>query len=110
MTSEYNRSNKSNVKISLASILIANFALSQAEARAEFAERSVQKLQKEVDRLEGTYGYYAVKMSSLIAENMSPMITVKVVGVNVKISIAVEASVAKYFTDVNSVDCFRFLF
>ena len=28
---------------------------SQAEARAEFAERSVQKLQKEVDRLEGVY-------------------------------------------------------
>lgn len=28
---------------------------SQAEARAEFAERSVQKLQKEVDRLEGMY-------------------------------------------------------
>lgn len=27
----------------------------QAEARAEFAERSVQKLQKEVDRLEGMY-------------------------------------------------------
>ena len=27
----------------------------QAEARAEFAERSVQKLQKEVDRLEGNY-------------------------------------------------------
>ena len=27
--------------------------LKQAEARAEFAERSVQKLQKEVDRLEG---------------------------------------------------------
>ena len=27
----------------------------QAEARAEFAERSVQKLQKEVDRLEGIY-------------------------------------------------------
>lgn len=27
----------------------------QAEARAEFAERSVQKLQKEVDRLEGAY-------------------------------------------------------
>ena len=25
----------------------------KAEARAEFAERSVQKLQKEVDRLEG---------------------------------------------------------
>lgn len=31
------------------------FALSQAETRAEFAERTVQKLQKEVDRLEGTY-------------------------------------------------------
>lgn len=29
-----------------------NFVL-QAETRAEFAERSVQKLQKEVDRLEG---------------------------------------------------------
>ena len=27
--------------------------IDQAEARAEFAERSVQKLQKEVDRLEG---------------------------------------------------------
>lgn len=27
--------------------------MQQAEARAEFAERSVQKLQKEVDRLEG---------------------------------------------------------
>jgi len=27
--------------------------LKEAEARAEFAERSVQKLQKEVDRLEG---------------------------------------------------------
>ena len=29
--------------------------LKQAEARAEFAERSVQKLQKEVDRLEGDF-------------------------------------------------------
>lgn len=29
----------------------------QAEARAEFAERSVQKLQKEVDRLEGKTTY-----------------------------------------------------
>lgn len=27
----------------------------KAEARAEFAERSVQKLQKEVDRLEGEF-------------------------------------------------------
>lgn len=33
----------------------ANMNLFQAEARAEFAERSVQKLQKEVDRLEGMY-------------------------------------------------------
>ena len=30
-----------------------NHFVFQAEARAEFAERSVQKLQKEVDRLEG---------------------------------------------------------
>lgn len=30
----------------------------QAEARAEFAERSVQKLQKEVDRLEGEKKYF----------------------------------------------------
>lgn len=30
-----------------------SFPSVQAEARAEFAERSVQKLQKEVDRLEG---------------------------------------------------------
>jgi hypothetical protein len=33
---------------------------SQAEARAEFAERSVQKLQKEVDRLEGKSRQYIV--------------------------------------------------
>jgi len=32
-----------------------SIAFAQAEARAEFAERSVQKLQKEVDRLEGAY-------------------------------------------------------
>lgn len=37
-----------------AEILIV-FVIFQAEARAEFAERSVQKLQKEVDRLEGNY-------------------------------------------------------
>jgi hypothetical protein len=29
--------------------------LLQAEARAEFAEKSVKKLQKEVDRLEGMF-------------------------------------------------------
>ncbi len=33
--------------------LISSDSWVQAEARAEFAERSVQKLQKEVDRLEG---------------------------------------------------------
>lgn len=33
----------------------------QAEARAEFAERSVQKLQKEVDRLEGMFLIHASK-------------------------------------------------
>ena len=33
------------------------FLINQAEARAEFAERSVQKLQKEVDRLEGKHLY-----------------------------------------------------
>ena len=32
--------------------------LFQAESRAEFAERSVQKLQKEVDRLEGIYIFF----------------------------------------------------
>ena len=31
------------------------YFIKKAEARAEFAERSVQKLQKEVDRLEGAY-------------------------------------------------------
>lgn len=29
--------------------------LKEAEARAEFAEKTVKKLQKEVDRLEGSY-------------------------------------------------------
>ena len=33
---------------------ICNICLLQAEARAEFAEKTVKKLQKEVDRLEGT--------------------------------------------------------
>ena len=37
----------------LCTLSIADSHFSQAEARAEFAERSVQKLQKEVDRLEG---------------------------------------------------------
>lgn len=36
----------------------------KAEARAEFAERSVQKLQKEVDRLEGmsVQEYYLISL------------------------------------------------
>ena len=34
--------------------------LKQAEARAEFAERSVQKLQKEVDRLEGDLLFFLI--------------------------------------------------
>ena len=34
--------------------------LKQAEARAEFAERSVQKLQKEVDRLEGDHLFFLI--------------------------------------------------
>jgi hypothetical protein len=34
----------------------------QAEARAEFAERSVQKLQKEVDRLEGKSHIFIVNL------------------------------------------------
>ena len=37
--------------------------LKQAEARAEFAERSVQKLQKEVDRLEGDFFFEYVPFS-----------------------------------------------
>lgn len=38
---------------SLGNSQFTDYFPSQAEARAEFAERSVQKLQKEVDRLEG---------------------------------------------------------
>ena len=42
--------------IKLATFLFnCSFLFRQAEARAEFAERSVQKLQKEVDRLEGKF-------------------------------------------------------
>lgn len=37
----------------LSSNLNVTILFIQAETRAEFAERSVQKLQKEVDRLEG---------------------------------------------------------
>lgn len=41
------------------------FSVVQAEARAEFAERSVQKLQKEVDRLEGAYSTFRSTRFSL---------------------------------------------
>ena len=34
-------------------MIVCDAVFHQAEARAEFAERSVTKLQKEVDRLEG---------------------------------------------------------
>lgn len=55
---------------------VLNVIVFQAEARAEFAERSVQKLQKEVDRLEGNiillqstvnnkYFYYIISSSIL---------------------------------------------
>lgn len=37
----------------------------QAESRAEFAERSVQKLQKEVDRLEGWLNFSKKRPNSL---------------------------------------------
>ena len=40
--------------------------LFQAESRAEFAERSVQKLQKEVDRLEGIYIFLKYKFILII--------------------------------------------
>lgn len=39
----------------MSQIRIMTAKLKEAEARAEFAERSVQKLQKEVDRLEGMF-------------------------------------------------------
>jgi hypothetical protein len=38
----------------------------QAEARAEFAERSVQKLQKEVDRLEGKSHKFCMFVTNLL--------------------------------------------
>lgn len=41
-----------------------NLKYLQAEARAEFAERSVQKLQKEVDRLEGNLSFHRSKLKS----------------------------------------------
>jgi len=42
--------------------------MKQAEARAEFAERSVQKLQKEVDRLEDELVHEKEKYKSIADE------------------------------------------
>jgi hypothetical protein len=42
----------------------------QAEARAEFAERSVQKLQKEVDRLEGKSHMFIVNLLYWLIETL----------------------------------------
>ena len=44
----------------------------QAEARAEFAERSVQKLQKEVDRLEGIYACICVLLRIIFILESDP--------------------------------------
>ena len=43
--------------------------LKEAEARAEFAEKTVKKLQKEVDRLEGQFVAFAVNHFYLILQN-----------------------------------------
>ena len=52
----------------------------QAEARAEFAERSVQKLQKEVDRLEGKFILFQsiIHLSEVILDELSLTCTVVV--------------------------------
>ena len=47
--------------------------LKQAEARAEFAERSVQKLQKEVDRLEGDFFFERRKFPAWFTGKISVM-------------------------------------
>lgn len=44
--------------------------LLQAEARAEFAEKTVKKLQKEVDRLEGKFPRLNYKHISVICNNV----------------------------------------
>lgn len=49
-------------------VLSPNINQTQAEVRAEFAERGVQKLQKEVDRLEGTYS--PTNLNSIIDNNI----------------------------------------
>ena len=43
--------------------------LKEAEARAEFAEKTVKKLQKEVDRLEGQFVAFAVNHFYQILQN-----------------------------------------
>ncbi|OTF73318.1 hypothetical protein BLA29_012532, partial [Euroglyphus maynei] len=49
-------------------IRIMTAKLKEAEARAEFAERSVQKLQKEVDRLEDELVHEKEKYKSISDE------------------------------------------
>ena len=49
-------------------IRIMTTKLKEAEARAEFAERSVQKLQKEVDRLEDELVHEKEKYKSISDE------------------------------------------
>ena len=46
-------------------MIVCDAVFHQAEARAEFAERSVTKLQKEVDRLEGkeTFWFFFIRPS-----------------------------------------------
>ena len=51
----------------------------QAEARAEFAERSVQKLQKEVDRLEGTYLKLTFNLECKINEQLKNHINLLII-------------------------------
>ena len=53
-------------------IFFSCFFFHQAEARAEFAERSVQKLQKEVDRLEGIYACICVLLRIIFILESDP--------------------------------------
>lgn len=53
--------------------------LLQAETRAEFAERSVQKLQKEVDRLEGMLHGTIIRLTqyNYTLQNSTPFVCVR---------------------------------
>ena len=52
-------------------MIVCDAVFHQAEARAEFAERSVTKLQKEVDRLEGkeTFCFFFIRPSFFVKTN-----------------------------------------